>query len=354
MGTPMTSPSVLADRRVWPVTPLMAFIAGEHADALARIWPAPHEDFLMLPAARRHAAAILAARGGQSAQRLQWLAARARDAELAAELYGPHPPGGVMKALGRMGEALWPMAAYQDFLDLFLEDAARLLIRHMPDLRPDVLTVLAVLPPRLRLMPVLAHLGTNRPAAADIASAWAMALRVRGEAAAGDIAQRFGRAKSWQALFETAGQVIQPLALGAVLPPPDLPRPFQPVRRLEMLSNIALEFRNCLRDFLPDIAAGHMAVWVWRGDGGPAAVALRRDPAGWRLAEARGPGNDDLADEVLMEIVAAVRGAGARTGESWMVLNRRLADRIHDAPQAHRQDVAAGWRAQLALGYLWD
>ncbi|MFN4090529.1 MAG: hypothetical protein ACK4QW_16010, partial [Alphaproteobacteria bacterium] len=52
----------------------------------------------------------------------------------------------------------------------------------------------------------------------------------------------------------------------------------------------------------------------WRGDGGPAAVALRRDPAGWRLAEARGPGNDDLADEVLMEIVAAVRGAGARTG----------------------------------------
>lgn len=354
MGTPMTSPAALVDRGVWPVTPLMAFLAREHADGLARVWPAPHEDFLMLPAARRHGAAILVARGGYSAQRLQWLAARARDSEFAAELYGPHPPGGVMKALGRMGETLWTAAAYQDFLDLFLEDAARLLIRHMQALRPEVMAVLAVLPPRLRLAAVVAHLGTDRPAAADIASAWAMALRVRGEAAAGDIAQRFSRAKSWQALFETAGQVIQPLALGAVLPPPELPQPFQPVRRLEMLSNIALEFRNCLRDFLPDIAAGHMAVWVWRGEGGPAAVALRRDPAGWRLAEARGHGNDDLTDEVLMDIVAAVRAAGGRTGESWMVLNRRLADRIHDAPQEPQQQPAASWRAQLALGYLWD
>lgn len=354
MGTPMTSPAVLADRRAWPVTPLMAFLAGEHADALARIWPAPHEDFLMLPAARRHAAAILAARGGYSALRLQWLAARARDADLAAELYGPHPPGGVMKALGRMGETLWTAPAYQDFLDLFLEDAARQIIRHMPDICPQVLAVLAALPPRLRLMPVLAHLGTDRLAAVDIASAWSMALRVRGVAAAGDIVQRFSRAKSWAALFETAGQVIQPLALGVVLPPPELPQPFQPVRRLEMLSNIALEFRNCLRDFLPDIAAGHMAVWVWRGEGGPAAVALRRDLAGWRLAEARGHGNDDLADEVLMDIVAAVRGAGARTGESWMMLSRRLADRIHDAPQGRQQAPSGGCRAALALGYLWD
>ena len=354
MGTPMTLPVLLADGRAQPVTPLMAFLAGAHADAMARIWPAPHEDFLMLPAARRHAATLLALRGGHSAQRLQWLAARARDGELAAEIFGNPPPGGVMKALGRMGEILWAGEAYMAFLDLFREEAASLLIRHMKALRPEVLRVVATLPPRLRLAPVVALLGADRPAAADIAAAYAMALRVRGEASAGDIAQRFARAKTWAALFETAVQVVQPLVFAPVVPPPELPGPFVPVRRFEMLSSTALEFRNCLRDYAADLASGRMAVWVWRGQGGPAAIALRRDPAGWRLAEARGRDNADLADEALMEIVAAVRAAGVRTGEAWSMLYRRLEDRVHDAPTGHQPAMIPTWREQLNLGYLWD
>lgn len=354
MGTPMTLPVLLADGRAQPVTPLMAFLAGAHADAMARIWPAPHEDFLMLPAARRHAAAILALRGGHSAQRLQWLAARARDGELAAEIFGDHPPGGVMKALGRMGEILWPGEGYMAFLDLFREEAACLLIRHMKALRPEVLSVVALLPPRLRMAPVMDILGTDRLAAADIAAAFAMALRVRGEASAGDITQRFARAKTWAALFETAVQVVQPLVLAPVLTPPELPAPFVPVRRFEMLSKTALEFRNCLRDYASDLAAGNMTVWVWRGEGGPAAIALRRDAAGWRLAEARGRDNADLADPVLIEIVTAVRAAGVRTGEAWSALNRRLVDWVHEDPALRDPPPALTWRQQLGLGCLWD
>lgn len=354
MGAPMTLPVLLADGRAQPVTPLMAFLAGAHADAMARIWPAPHEDFLMLPAARRHAAAILALRGGHTAPRLQWLAARARDGELAAEIFRGHPPGGAMKALGRMGEILWAEPAYAAFIDLFREEAACLVIRHMPALCPEAMAVLSLLPPRLRLTTVVTLLDTERSAAADLAAAFAMALRVRGEAAAGDIAQRFGRAKTWPALFETAVQVVQPLVLAPVLPPPELPGPFVPVRRFEMLSSTALEFRNCLRDYAADLAAGRMAVWVWRGQGGPAAIALRRDAAGWRLAEARGRDNADLADEALLEIVAAVRAAGVRTGEGWAVLCRRLEDRVHDAPAGRASVAAPTWREQLSLGYLWD
>ena len=97
-----------------------------------------------------------------------------------------------------------------------------------------------------------------------------------------------------------------------------------------------------------------MAVFVWRGSGGPAAVALRQDPAGWRLAEARGRDNADLGDEALMAIVAAVREAGVRTGESWGWLNRRLEDRADDTPAHVPAPVAANWRAQLGLGNLWD
>lgn len=354
MGTPMTLPVLLADGRAQPVTPLMAFLAGAHADAMARIWPAPHEDFLLLPAARRHAAILLALRGGYSAQRLQWLAARARDGELAAEILGDHPPGGVMKALGRMGEILWPGEAYRVFTDLFREEAARQLIRHMPALHPGVLAIIRLLPIRLRQANVVSLLGTERAAAADLAAAFAMALRVRGEAAAGDIAQRFGRAKTWAALFETAVQVVQPLEFATVLTPPELPAPFVPVRRFEMLSKTALEFRNCLRDYAADLAAGNMTVWVWRGEGGPAAIALRRDAAGWRLAEARGRDNADLSDAALMEVAAAVRAAGVRTGEAWSGLYRRLQDWVHEDPAGRVPASALTWREQLGLGCLWD
>lgn len=40
-------------------TPLLGFLAGPHADVIAKAWPAPHSGFLTLPTARRHAAAIL-------------------------------------------------------------------------------------------------------------------------------------------------------------------------------------------------------------------------------------------------------------------------------------------------------
>lgn len=354
MGNSMTLPAFLAHSQGQPVTPLMAFLSGGHGDAMARIWPAPHEEFILLPAARRHAAAILARQGALGPQRIQWLATRARDGELATQLFGAHPPGGSMKALARMGEVLWPGEAYDHFMGLFPEEAARRLMRHMPSLRPEVLEVVGVLPPRLRQASIVGILQADRAAACDLEAAFIMALRVRGEAAGGDLVQRLSRARSWQALFETAVQIVQPLVLAPVLPPPDLPEPFSPVRRFEMLSSMALEFRNCLRDYAADLASGRMAVWVWRGQGGPAAIALRRDAAGWRLAEARGRDNDDLADEALIEIVTAVRQAGVRTGEAWASLYRRLEDRVHDAPGERGPVPAPTWRAQLALGYLWD
>lgn len=354
MGTPMTLPPVADFRPVPAATPLLAFLAGEHAGAIARVWPAPHEDFLALPAARRHAAGILSARGDYPAARLQWMTARARDGELAAELFGGAVPGGLMKAFSRMGEVLWRTADYACFLDLFGEAAACVLIRHMKALHADTLGVVALLPPPLRQASIVTHLGTDEAAAADLAAAWAMALRIRGGRAAPDIAQRFGRATTPGALFGMARDAIHPPAFGPVSPFPELPPPFQPVRQLDALNALALEFRNCLRDFVGDLAAGRMAVYVWRGEGGPAAVALRQDPAGWRLAEARARDNLDLDDPVLMSIVSGVLAAGVRTGESWGWLLRRLEDRTYDAPADPPGVQPSAWRARLCLGNLWD
>lgn len=354
MGTPMTLPAAVDVRSAPAVTPLLGFLAGDHAAAIARVWPAPHEAFLALPTARRHAAAILAARGNATPAHVEWMAARARDGDLAAELFGRDPPGGLVKALGRMGEILWRAEDYDRFLALFGEAAACVLIRHMKTLRPETLGIMAALPPRLRQASIVAHLGTDDQAAADLAAAWALALRVRGQGAAPDLSQRLGRAGTLAALFGMARDAIQPLAFGPGSPPPELPAPFLPVRQLDALNAAALEFRNCLRDFVGDIAAGRMAVYVWRGPGGPAAVALRHDPAGWRLAEARGRDNAELGDEAVMAIVVAVREAGVRTGESWGWLHRRLEDRADDTPAHTPPAPPASWRAQLGLGNIWD
>lgn len=354
MGSPVTLPAVKAHVRVQPVSPLLEFLAGPHAAAIANLWPAPHGDFLALPAARRHAAAILAARGDYPAARLQWMVARARDGELAAEVFGREAPGGLMKALGRMGEVLWAYTDYVRFLDLFGEEGACVLIRHMKLLRAETLGTLAMLPPRLRQVAIVTHLGADKDAAADLVAAYKLALRIRGEAAGPEIAQRLGRATGRASLFEMASEVTQPVNFGIPLGAPELPEPFHPVRQMDALSAVALEFRNCLRDFVAEIAAGRMAVYVWRGEGGPAAVALRLDPAGWRLAEARGRDNIDLPDLVLMSIVAPVEAAGVRTGESWGWLQRRLEDRANDSPGPPASVSPLGWRASLGLGNIWD
>ncbi|MFN7056347.1 hypothetical protein [Hyphomonas sp.] len=354
MGTPMTLPDVAALVQAAPVTSLLAFLAGDHAAAIARIWPSPHEDFLALPAPRRHAAAMLLARGDIPSSEVAALAMRARRAEIAEAVFGGEAPAGLMRAVSRMGEVLWRAEDYARFLRLFAEEEACLLIRHTKVLDPAALARIEALPPPLRQPAILGCLGADEAAMADIVAAWAMALRIRGAAAAPAIAQRFGRAASAAALFEMARQEMQPQAFCAECPSPDLLAPFEAVRSLDALSMIAHEFRNCLREFVADIASGRMAVHVWRGEGGPAAVALRRDPGGWRLAEARGVGNADLADAPLRAIIKAVEGAGVRTGESWNWLYRRIEDRACEAAPLPLPDEVSDWRRALFLGNYWD
>lgn len=353
MGTPMTLPAGFGVRPGAAATPLLAFLAGEHAGAIARIWPAPHEGFLALPSARRHAAAILASRAAYPASQLEWMVSRARDGDLSAELFGTSPPGGLMKSLGRIGEVAWRAEDYARLLDLFGEAAACTLIRHMKALQPEALGTIAVLPPPLRQASIVIHLGADEAAARDLAAAWAMARRVR-PSELPDAAQRLGRAASKGALFGMAVDVVRPAYLGSVRQVPVLASPFEAVRRTDVLDRFALEMRNCLRDFVADLADGRMAVFVWRGEGGPAAVALRQDAAGWRLAEARGRDNIELPDAALREIAAGVEAAGVRTGESWGALVRRLGDRAFAAEAGAQAAIAPGWRDMLALGNLWD
>ena len=336
-------------------TPLLGFLAGPHADVIAEAWPVPHSGFLTLPTARRHAAAILLGNApGLRGTEIVRAVERGRDRDLARLLVNGEAPGGLMKALGRLGEVLWEAGDYVRFLGLFAEADAGRVLRHMPVIAADRLVLIGALPEALRRAGIIAHLPTRAAAVEDLADAFRLALRIHGASEAAAIAQRWNRASNALALFDMAAEALQPVRFGHVLPVPRLPEGFAPVSDRKALVGVALEFRNCLRDFTGDLAAGRMAVFTVREGSEMAAVALRQDPAGWRLAEAKGRQNEDVPDDALRRIVSVLERAGVRTGESTWVLARRLHEHVCDDCGPAHMGSRETWRDRLALGSLWD
>ena len=353
MGIPMTPRLVLPHGRAGAATPLLRYLVGAHADTIADAWPAPHMGFLTLPSARRHAAAILLGREHVPAG-IAGMIERARDGDVARLLMHGEAPAGVMKALGRLGEILWEPADYDLLLSLFSDETTAQVLRHTGDIRPHALQMIRRLPVKLRVPRILANVPVLPGAADDLADAFRLAVRMQGDAAAASIAQRWERAGSALRLFDMAAEDLQPGRFGGQVQPPDLSAAFVRVTDRKMLEAVSLEFRNCLRDFTSDIAIGRMAVYVLRDGVERAVLALRQDPAGWRLAEAKAKDNYDLGDETLKFIVEAVERAGGRTGESTWALARRLHEHgCQRCGPAHvpQRDT---WRDRLVLGSLWD
>ncbi len=339
-------------RKAGAPTPLLRFLAGDAAELIAFAWPAPHDGFFALPAARRHAAAMLLKGFGEGASldhpEVRALVERARDQAVAARLLPVGETAGLVKALGRMGERLWAARDYATFLELFAEPNANRVIRHLDAVTPDRFAPIATLPAPLREAAIVAAV-PNLPAAEDLALAYDLALRIRGARAAAALVERWGRAKGANRLFNMAAADLAPEVFLAPTPAPSLPLPFERVETRKQLVALAMEFQNCLRDFTNDIAVGRMAVFAWRGAPN-AAVALNWDAAGWRLAEAEGKANTDLDEAPLREIVAAIGEAGVRVGPAVNVLVQRLQRRA--TGDAH--PVGATWIERLELGDLWD
>ena len=328
-------------------TPLLQFLAGPHAEAVAAVWPAPHKGFLALPAARRHAAAILLARGEDEPEAMARSLGRHRDSEVAVRLVGENVPG-LMKAMARLGETQWQARDYERFVGLFLEREAGRVLRHMPEIRPAQLALIHELPSVLREAAIVEKV-PGVAAARDLALAFRLALAIQGEGERNKLATAWRRVKSPAALFEKAAHALAPVRLGGPDPVPVLERPFEQVTTRKALEALAMEFQNCLRDFMQDVVNGRMAVFAWRG-APKLAVAIRWDPAGWRLAEAEAVANEDAPEEALHEVVLALQAAGVRTGPSTWALARRL----HGHPHGNGVEIGETWRERLELGDLWD
>ena len=152
-------------------------------------------------------------------------------------------------------------------------------------------------------------------------------------------------------MFTRALEDLTPDVFRAVDLPPVLDAPFIRITSRKQLEAVALEFRNCLAEHGARVAEGRMAVYVWRGET-PAAIALNRDAASWRLAEAKAVDNVDLDEALLREIVRRLAGAGVRTGASLQAVMSVIDDWARGTayPRVHHPGFVEG----LALGDLWS
>ncbi|MBI1360731.1 MAG: hypothetical protein GC155_10690 [Alphaproteobacteria bacterium] len=341
-----------APERAVAATPLLRFIAGDFADEVAYVWRAPHAEFFALPAARRHAAAVVLAGLGRrplEISALRRMIEFARDPDVAAAIAGDDWRG-IMPTLAKAGEPLWATEEYERFLRLFAEPAARQALRHMEMVRPGALAPLAELPPALRVAPILRIL-TGVDAAADLAHAFHLVTRMRGPEGAQAVARRWGAGGDAAAVFGRAMQDLVPDRFRPADPAPQPGDPFHRIASRKLLEQVALEFRNCLRDHAVRIAEGRMAVFVWRVQ--PAAViALNWDVAGWRLAEAKAAENADLDEDRLRELVQILDLHGVRSGCSVQALTSRLDD--HASGTNYCSRPGPGFVDQLSLGDLWS
>jgi hypothetical protein len=341
-----------APARARSATPLLAYIAGEFADAAAQVWPAPHGGFFALPAARRHAAAIALAgfaRHERGPGELRRLVEFSRDAVVADALVGAEAAPGLMRALSKAGERLWQREDYEVFLDLFREPMANEVLRHLDEVVPSGFARIDALPPPLRLAAIVRVL-PSWSAANDLALAFRLAVRMRHAGDATRIANRWGAGGDISALFRRAQQDLTPDSFRPAGPAPALGQGFTRVTSRKQLESLALAFRNCLADHAARIAEGRMAVYHWRDDI-DAAVALNWDAAGWRLAEAKAPENLDVEEVYLRKLVKLLEAAGARTGQSVAALSSRLDDYANGT--SYITPLRSGFVDQLALGDLW-
>ncbi len=342
----------LAPARARVVTPLLAHLAGEFADVIAQVWRAPYGDFYTLPAPRRHGAAIALAglaREDLSDAELRRRLEFDRDPALALALVGELAPG-FMKMLSKAGEQLWNRVDYVTLLDLFREPMANEVLRHTAVIEPRTFAPLAALPKALREAKIVRH-GANTHAGRDLAGAFDMAVRMRRPGCEARLARRWAAGGSANDLYVRACQDLMPDEFRLPAPAPRLEAPFVRVASRRQLERMARDFRNCLSDHAGRIAQGHMAVYAWHAPV-PVALALNWDAAGWRLAEAKGGGNEDLDEAQLRELVAILARYDVRTGPSVETLRNRLYRHADGDQDFYRPD--ATFEDRLELGDLWS
>lgn len=349
MGMPVTGPAMLAMTARLRPTPLLTYLAGEYATEVAAIWPAPHEGFLKLPAARRHLVAMLIDQqlpiSGLVGDRIAERVTFDRDS-IVADPVLPNGSSGLMKVLSRAGEVLWSKADYAALLRLVQKSGMTKLLRHRQSFDTSFVQTASALPDAM-LRPQILEAVPHLSAAQDVAEAVEVLLHSEGEMAIAALAGRLVRIKDPVVMMDRLGEALFPDAFAPYAPPPELTDPFVRIIGRKQLKEVALAFKNCLRDYDADLASGRTAVYVFRAQ--PAAVfALDRDARGWALQEAVLAGNKPLPKPLLHDLVAKLRVRNVRVGTGLAGLKDRLHRHVCKSCGPVNYPPWPNWRTELA------
>jgi hypothetical protein len=311
-------------------SPLLTFLAGEFAPAIAGLWPAPHAVFLTAPACRRHLLCLALALADD---------AHPLDPELI--LHGPFsrairqslafPPAGLVRALDRMGETAWSGEDYRRLVERLGDHRAAKVLRHADRISADQVRALGILPPVL-LEAGLGRLGLTSGQAQVMVEAVEAIRQTRGDQAPAEAAARWSGAPNPKALLRMAQEDLQP----PVPPPPFAGTPrLRPLRSAAEMRDAASRYENCLAGEVDDAVSGNSAYYEWLEPPGAVVELIRDRTFGWVPNQARLARNEAVAEPVRGRILQDLREMGVHVGRSHWQLNhalRRAADPSFSLP----------------------
>ena len=307
--------SIAAAEVVGDPTPLLIHLAGEFAERIAGLWPAPHAEIVTAPAARRHLICLWLSfdRTGPGADLILDLPLR----RILPTVIANSPPG-LVGVLGRLGEVAWSGLDYRLLIDRMGEPATAKILRHSRLVTPGQVQRLSLLPPSM-IAAGVGRLALDGDRAILLTEAFDAIRRNQGDTAATDAATRWGRIAGLKAVFDAALH-----DLNSEVPAPPFPgtQRLKPLASKADLRDAAARYHNCLRNMIPYASDGDYAYYEWL-DAPGAALELNRDRLfGWRLSQARLDRNRTVPQSMRDEIIAELRGLGVHVGRSaWDIEN---------------------------------
>ncbi|MCG8442720.1 MAG: hypothetical protein MI723_13035 [Caulobacterales bacterium] len=314
------------------VLPALREKAGVYALRMARLFPAPHLDYLALPAPRRHLAHIYTPRIGRSlgmdARAFVRDLTKARLSDFLRR-WAPDAPIGLPVACKKMGPSAWRPAEYRRLVGLLGQcpEASRTL-RHAEQVTPALVLVVVALPAKLRRAAIVRHVDTEEEAGL-VCEAVNLAVRLRphGDAMA-KIVERLSRADGRERFFEMLVEAMRPDAL---------PAPFhgdaklRPLLTPEQVLDAGRRFQNCLAECLDRATFGRSAFVEWLGEPPAVMELVYEGAAGWRLETLLGLRNAHVSRATRRAVLAALADHGVRDGFDARALVHELEERAEYA-----------------------
>lgn len=273
--------------------------AGDIAADVAALFSFPHFEFLALPPARMHLVGMAIAGIGPESLDINQLNAK-KFADAACILADPCPIG-LEGILGVLTFPLWTAASYRALWDMMQCAKAKKILAHSTSIDPNLISILAELPPLLREAKIVRHL--RRPMEAAV-----LASIGNDDFKAADLMRMLQNADDRSDMYNKMIEFVEKSTLVPI--PPHIHHEFiRPILDVQQLSRTAKEFRNCLRSSIDEVLSGEVAFYVLEG-AEPAVFSIEPRIGGYVITQIRGMRNAMVSPETAVLIYNAMTDSG--------------------------------------------